>query len=200
MTIKYFESNLTDAQNIDEIHEIKNTTHQELYNRKAQLALLAFISQFFQLLPKTLGKQFLSNLEPFNVMDYPSDKDLFDIKQISLSILAEYRSRSTTLDTTTVAINIHQLDNHHVLEEKLEVDITESLLPIFMAEVDDYIATIREDGTVAFKYLKMKTGVQILFNQEEFPYLNGLTLDNDTLPFAISLLTKIELTDEQMIA
>ncbi len=201
MTTKYFESNLTDEQNIDEIHAIKNTVHQELYNRRAYFALLAFMAQFIQRLPEKLRQPFLDKLEAFNVIDHPSDKNLLNIKQVSLPLLAEYRSENTALDAVqSVAIKIHQLDNHHVLDEKFEVDVTESLLPILMAEVDDYIATIREDGTVAFKYLKLNTGFEMYFNQENFPYLNGLSMDNDTLPYAITLLTNIKLTKEQIAA
>lgn len=201
MTTKYFESNLTDDQNIDEIHAIKNTAHQELYNRKAYLALLSFVSQFIQLLPENLHKAFLAKFDTFNVIDHPSDKDLLSLKQMVLPLLAEYRSKNTTLDDEqTIAIKIQQLDNYHELDEKLTVDVTEPLLSILMTEVDDYKAVIRADGTVAFKYLKLKTGLEILFNQEDFPYLNGLTIDDDTLPYAIALLTNIDLTKELIAA
>lgn len=201
MTIKYFESNLTDEQNIDEIHAIKNTTHQELYNRKAFCALLAFLSQFRQKLPFELREAFLVKFDVFHVIDHPSDLDLLSLKLVALTLLAEYRSKNTTLDDDqSIAISIHQLDNYHKLDEELTVDVTEPLLQILMAEIDDYKATIREDGTVAFKYLKLKTGLEILFNQECFPYLNGLSIDNETLPYAIALLTDIDLTKELIVA
>ncbi|MBL4627745.1 MAG: hypothetical protein JKY00_06855 [Roseicyclus sp.] len=201
-TSSLFESDISlvsefDQTSIDFIHEAKRIANQEHFNCSIKRALIEYLVDLGQQLPEAIKGEYENRLEEVNLPKIPSNVEIEKAQDISHAIVSDYLPKVFDISQPDVfQLTVNQVGAYKFLEQDWSVYCQEPILAELMPHIDVHKCTIREDGSLAFNYLKFNNGEEFSFERHDHPYLNGLSISETSIGIAYQLFKQIFDTSE----
>ena len=202
MNTSYFERDLANNElisdaDLDKIHDIKNVVWEEHHNRSAARALCYFTSNFCVGLTDSVLEALRLTIGYLEIPDVPTNEEISKLQDTYYKEISKLFPMAYDINHPDVfQLTVNQVGEYKFLEKDWVIYCQEPILAELLPHIDVHKCTIREDGTLAFNYLKLKNGEELTFKRHSFPYLNGLTIAEFSLELAFPFIKELSATLE----
>lgn len=201
MNTSYFERDLANNElisdaDLDKIHDIKNVVWEEHHNRSTARALCYFTSTFCVGLTDSVLEALRLTIGYLEIPDVPTNEEIAKLQDTYYKEISKLFPMAYDINHPDVfQLTVNQVGEYKFLEKDWVIYCQEPILAELMPHIDVHKCTIREDGSLAFNYLKFNNGEEFTFERHAYPYLNGLSISETSIGIAYQLFQQVfELT------
>ncbi|MCF2921528.1 hypothetical protein L1264_13695 [Pseudoalteromonas sp. APAL1] len=152
-------------------------------------------------LPNKITKKLQKKLKPFNNQKLTFEHHDKHIEQIINDAITCELAVCKFHNESFRYVNVTAIGNysHYSNEDAVRYPVSRKHFGDFLSIVEDFTCKLREDGSTAINYLKLKSGLEFDLRPEVGPfYMDGITLTAESLLMFKDMVTNYEFKESEI--